>query len=165
MNVKTALALSVLMAAAPALGADSNVRVEPTHLTGPGQLQEQTEKAVIRDYLEAWKTFGTAFEENRPDVLDRDFVGSAKTKMTSAIQQQSALGIHTLYKDRSHDLRVLFYSPEGLSVELADDVEYDVEVVAKGKPTASQAMHARYIVVLTPAELRWKVRVFQSQAE
>jgi hypothetical protein len=166
MTMKSVIVLSTLLAAASAFGADEpNVKVEPSHFTGPGQLQEQTERAVIRDYLEAWKTFDAASEANRPEMLDRDFVGSAKDKLASTIQEQKSLEIRALYKDRSHHLQVLFYSPEGLSIELADNVEYDLEIAAKGKPTAVQGMRARYIVVLTPAELHWKVRVFQSQAE
>lgn len=155
-----------LLASGQAFAADQpDVRVEPPNLSGPGHLQEQTAKAVIRDYLESWKIFSAAFEQNRPDLLDSDFVGSAKDKLTSAIHQQSSLGMTTYYRDRSHALQVLFYSPEGLSIELADNVEYDVDVLINNKLATVQEVHARYIVVLTPAELRWKVRVFQANAE
>jgi hypothetical protein len=164
--MKTRLGIFALLSAAAAFAADQpNVRVETANLSGHGHLEDQTAKAVIRDYIESWKAFGSAFEQNRPDMLDRDFVGSAKDKLASAIREQNTLGIHTRYRDRSHDIQILFYSPEGLSIELADDVEYDVEVLINQKSTTVQQVHARYIVVLTPAELRWRVRVFQANAE
>lgn len=166
--LKVLLTSFTLLTAASAFAADqpgATVRIEPTNFSGAGHLQDQTEKAVIEDYLESWKTFDAAFEQNRADMLDRDFVGSAKDKLASTIQEQGHLGIKTRYIDRSHDLQVLFYSPEGLSIELADNVEYDVQVLINDKLGTVQQVHARYIVVLTPAELRWKIRVFQATAE
>lgn len=164
--LKTMLAFSVLSFAASAFPADQPVvSVEPSNLNWTAHLQDQTEKAVIQDYLQSWQTFSTAFEQNRSDMLDRDFVGSAKEKLASAIREQTSLGVHTRYVDRSHHLQVLFYSPEGLSIELADNVEYDVQVSIKDKKAPIQRMQAHYIVVLTPAEQRWRVRVFQAQAD
>jgi hypothetical protein len=164
--IKTFLAFSAVLVAASAPGAcQAHVGVEATPSAGSGHLQEQTRQAAIRDYLESWKTFSSAFEQNRPDMLNRDFVGGAKDKLASTIQEQSSMGISTRYRDRAHDLKVLFYSPEGLSIELADNVEYDVQVQSKDKSAAAERIRARYIVVLTPAELRWKVRVFQAQGE
>ena len=110
--MKTRLATLVLLTAVSAFAGDQpNVRVEPANLSGPGHLQEQTEKAVIGDYLESWKTFRSAFEQNRPDLLDRDFVGSAKDKLASAIREQNTLGIHTRYRDRSHDIQSVVLFP------------------------------------------------------
>jgi hypothetical protein len=124
-------------------------------------LQEQTGRAAIRDYLSSWQVLTTALEQNRADLLAPDFVGSAKDVLTATIQQQTALGISTHYQDRTHDLQLVFYSPEGLSIELTDNVEYDVQLLDHGRVTAVQHVSARYVVVLTPAEVRWKVRVFQ----
>jgi hypothetical protein len=59
----------------------------------------------------------------------------------------------------------VYYSPEGLSIQLIDNVEYDVEILDHDKVQTTQRVHARYIVVLTPAEVRWRVRVFQAQPE
>jgi hypothetical protein len=71
----------------------------------------------------------------------------------------------TSYQDRSHDIQITFYSPEGLSVELVDNVEYDVQVSDKDKVVATQPVHARYVVVMTPTEVRWRVRVLQAATE
>jgi hypothetical protein len=88
-------------------------------------------------------------------------VGSAKDTLAATIQQQTALGISTRYQDRSHDLQLVFYSPEGLSIELTDNVDYDVQLLDQGRIKTTQHVRARYLIVLTPAEVRWKVRVFQ----
>lgn len=158
-------ALTVVAASSAWCAAQPDVRVEPSHLQGPRALEEQTRSAAIRDYLRAWKTMGTALDRNDPGVLDRDFVGTARDKLADAVQQQSAAGIHTRYQDKSHDIQIVFYSPEGLSIELTDTVQYDVQVLDHDKVQTTQQVSARYIVVLTPAEVRWRVRVFQGQVD
>jgi hypothetical protein len=50
-------------------------------------------------------------------------------------------------------------------VELIDKVEYDVQIIDRDKVKATQRVTGRYIVVLTPAEVRWRVRVFQEESE
>jgi hypothetical protein len=163
---KLALVICAVFALTISLRADQpTVRVEPTNLQGPRVLNEQTRTAVIRDYLQAWQSVRTALEQNRPDLLNRDFVGTAKDKLTDTIHDQVTMGISTRYLDQSHDLQILFYSPEGLSVQLVDNVEYEVQVADHGKTQATQKMHARYVVVMTPAEVRWRVRVFQGGPE
>src|ERR1700757_599184 len=108
---------------------------------------------------------GAAFDQNRVDLLDRDFVGTARDKMAEAIQKQSAAGIHTRYHDKSQEIQIVFFSPEGLSIQLIDNVEYDVQVLNRDKVETTRQVRARYIAVLTPTEVRWRVRVFQAQQE
>jgi len=138
------------------------VRVEAPTLQGPRPLPEQTGTAAIRDYLQAWQSLRAALEQNRSDLLGPAFVGTAKDKLTETIQQQSTLGIRTRYLDRSHDIQIVFYSPEGLSIELTDRVEYDVQILDHEGVKTTQHVNARYVIVLTPAEVRWRVRVFQA---
>ena len=152
-------------AAGQAATVQAVVRIEPSSLKGPRVLQDQTQAAAIRDYLKSWQSFRAAFDANRSDLLDTDFVGNAKDKLAATIQQQTALGVRTKFEDRSHDLQVVFYSPEGLSIELIDRVDYDLQVFVHDKITNTQRVSARYIVVLTPAEVRWRVRVFQAVPE
>ncbi|MGH9607762.1 MAG: hypothetical protein ACRD3N_18910 [Terracidiphilus sp.] len=152
-------------AAAGFAAAQAQVRVEPAHLEGPRPLGKQTQAAAIRDYLQSWQSFKSAFAQNRAALLDADFVGDAHGKLAAAIQEQTALGIRTRYQDRAHDIRIVFYSPEGLSIELTDTVEYGMQVLDHERPVAEQEEHARYIVVLTPSEVRWRVRVFQADPE
>jgi len=164
--VKHLLLLSAFGTALSAFAADQpTVHVQEPHLQGPRELQEQTAKAVVQDYLDAWQSMGKALDQNRPDLLDRDFVGSAKEKLAATIKQQSGAGVHTAYRDRSHDVQILFYSPEGLSIQLADNVEYEVQLSSGGKSVGTQQVKARYIVVLTPTEVRWRVRIFQAQTQ
>jgi predicted PhzF superfamily epimerase YddE/YHI9 len=155
--------LCILFGAALGLGfSQPAVRVESPNLQGPRPLPEQTGNAAIRDYLQSWKSFSAAFEHNRADLLDSAFVGTARNKLAQTIQQQAALGISTRYQDRSHDIQIVFYSPDGLSIELTDKVEYDVQVLDRDRIKTAQHISARYVIVLTPAEVQWRVRVFQA---
>ena len=141
------------------------VRVQPTESLGPRTLEKQTKAAVIRDYLQAWSSFSRAFEQNRADILDADFVGVAREKLEDTIREQAKLGIQTRYRDGAHDIQLVFYSPEGLSLQLVDTVEYDVQILDGEKVVTTQHVRARYVAVLTPTEVRWKVRVFQAEPE
>jgi len=157
------LAGTIVLGAGSALAVgQASVHVQPYHLEGPRQLADQTAKAVVQDYVESWQTLHEALDQNRVDVLDRDFVGAAKDKLTDTIQQQAKFGLHTSYQDRSHDIQLVFYSPEGLSIELTDNVEYDQQVADRDKVLTTQHVSARYTVVLTPSETRWRVRVLQA---
>jgi len=155
-----------LFTAIVALGSDHPaVRLALTESVGPRPVEKQTETAVTRDYLQAWRSMSDALDQNRTDLLDPDFIGTAKEKLATTIREQAKLGIHTRYRDGAHDLQLVFYSPEGLSIQLVDTVEYDMEVVDRDKVLATQHMRARYVTVLTPTEVRWKVRVFQAEPE
>lgn len=158
---RSSLLISVCLAAVP-LVAQPDVRVEPSHLQGPRKLADQTATAVVNNYIEAWMSLRSALEQNRPEQLDRSFVGGARDKLAQTIREQARLGLRTSYHDRSHDVQIVFYSPEGLSVELTDTVQYDVQVRDGDKVIASQPVTQRYLVVLTPTEVRWRVRVFQA---
>lgn len=164
--LRTILLASLLCFTLPVFAADQpDVRVEPPKLQGPRQLQDQTAKSVVQDYLDCWQSMRRALDQNRPDLLDRDFIGSAKDRLAATIKQQSSAGVHTVYHDRSHDVQILFYSPEGLSIQLADTVDYDVQLFDHDKSLGTQHVHTRYIVVLTPTEVRWRVRIFQADAQ
>jgi hypothetical protein len=167
MSVLKLLMLAFIVATPIALLADqATVHVEPSNLqrtTRP--LQRQTETAAVRDYLESWQSLQAALEQNRPGLLGQSFAGTALDKLTETIRQQDAAGIRTHYQDRAHDLQIVAYSPDGLSLQLIDNVVYDQQVLEHDKVLTKQLVHARYIVVMTPAEVRWKVRVFQGEPE
>lgn len=165
MSRSVLLATAALAAASSLATAQASVHVQPSHLEGPRPLAEQTAKAVIQNYVEAWQTLHTALDHNRVDVLDKDFVGAAKDKLVQTIQQQTKAGVRSNYQDCSHDVQITFYSPEGLSIELTDNVEYDEQVLDKDKLLTTKQVSARYVVVLTPSETRWRVRVFQAVTE
>jgi hypothetical protein len=166
MMIKSLLVILSVLATTFAHAAESPaVHVEPTNLQGPRPLEKQTETAAIRDYLQSWQSLRASLEQNRADTLDPDFVGNARDRLTETIQEQAALGIRTRYQDRAHDIQIVFYSPEGLSIQLRDNVEYDVQVLDHDKVQTEQRLRARYIVILTPAEVRWRVRIFQAEPE
>jgi hypothetical protein len=141
------------------------VHVAPLDSVGPRTMEPQTQSSLVRDYLQAWQTMASAFQQNRPEMLDGSFVGAAKDQLLNTIRQQQKLGIQTLYRDQSHDLRVLFYSPEGLSIQILDRVEFEMEVLDNGKTIGKEHIRTNYMVILTPAESKWKVRVFQGGSE
>jgi hypothetical protein len=132
---------------------------------GPREVEDQTRSSVIRDYLQGWKMMDEALNQNRADLLDSTFVGKAKEKLTTTIQDQQKIGIQTSYQAKSHDIKVVFYSPEGLSIQLVDNVEYDVDVRKTGQSLGSNHVRARYMAVLSPTETKWKVRIFQGTTQ
>lgn len=148
-----------------ATSAQAKVRVEPSDLKGARPLQQQTVDAAIHDYLQSWRTLQSAFEQNRAELLDTDFVGDARAKLGKTIQEQAALGIRTRWRDSAHDLQIVFYSPEGLSIQLTDNVAYDAELLEHNKSESKQHLRARYIAVLTPSDSRWRVRILQASPQ
>ena len=159
----------VLLMSATAQAQEPAVRVEPPSAPGApfsGQAARDfsvTKTAVVRDYLEAWRNFRVAFEQNQPDLLSRSFVGGARDTLAAAIAQQASVGLRTRYQDRSHDLQIVFYRPGGGSLQMTDNVEYEQQTLDAHGVAADQAIHARYVIVLTPTETRWAIRIFQAQ--
>jgi hypothetical protein len=165
-DLRFAVAGGCLLATLLLCGFDQpSVRVEPVDPSSPRTPEDQTQQAVVRDYLLAWQTLGNALQSNRPDLLDAAFAGIAKDKLADTIAEQEKLGLQTHYVDRSHDLKLVFYSPEGLSIQLLDTVEYDVEVRDHDKLVGTRHVRTRYVAVLSPTEVRWKVRIFQAEAQ
>lgn len=146
---------------------EPSVHEERPNLHGSHPLDPEgvTEKAVIRDYLESWTSLRNALDSNQVSLLSPEFVGTAHDKVAEAIAQQAKTGIHTRYVDRSHDLQIIFYSPEGLSIELSDNVVYDEQVLQGGAVLGTQTIHARYLAVLTPSDVRWTVRILQPEPQ
>ena len=142
--------------------AQPNVRVDASMPSSPRPIESQTERAVVRDYLQSWKAMDSAFDQNRPDMLAQDFIGGAAEQLSGAIKDQSGLGIRTRYQDISHDIRFVFYSPEGMSIEFTDVVKFNVQVFDHGRLISSKVENARYLVVMTPSEVRWSIRIFQA---
>jgi hypothetical protein len=141
-----------------------SVHLQQPNLQGSRPLETQTQASVVRDYLESWKGLQAALDKNQAALLDSNFVGTARDKLANTIDEQMRAGIHTRYQARAHELQFVFYSPDGSSIQLIDTVDYDEQVVDHDKVLASKPMHERYVVVMTPSEVRWRVRLFQSEA-
>jgi len=158
------LSLAAVLATPLAFGQDA-VRVEPTAFQGPRPLASQTQASVIRDYLDAWKSLSAALDQNRPDLLGQDFVGVARDRFAQTIEEQRKFGLSARYLEPSHDIQIIFYSPEGLSIQLVDNIEYSEQLLDRGRLVTTQPVRARYVAVLTPSEVRWRVRVLQSETQ
>ncbi len=144
------------------VGADRpSVDLAIANTEGSRAVEKQTQNSVVRDYLAAWHAMGRAMAQNQPELLDAFFVGAAKDKLEETVRAQQNLGIQSAYQEQSHHLQIVFYSPEGLSIQLLDDVEYDVVIGKQGKTLGTQHVRTRYVAVLTPTESKWKVRIFQ----
>ena len=124
-------------------------------------VEELTRKSVARDYAKAWHSLAQALEQNRADLIDNDFVGVAEEKFAAAVAAQAKAGLRTRYLDHGHKLDVLFYSPEGLSIELRDTAQLERQVLDGDKVIHSEQVTAHYISLMTPTEVRWKVRLLQ----
>jgi len=152
---------AILAAVLLSASTEPTVHVAPMDSVGPRPVEEQTQSSVIRDYLLAWQTMNETLSQNRTDQLDTVFVGKAREKLAETVHEQQSIGIETSYLPKSHDIKVVFYSPEGLSIQLLDEVEYDVDIKKGGQSIGSERVRARYVAVLSPTETRWKVRVLQ----
>jgi len=130
---------------------------------GPRDLssEEQTQKAIVRDYGKAWKTLNEALSANNPQLLGDVWVGVAKDKWLSQIKDQKTSGLSTKYIDRGHKLDALFYSAEGSALQLRDTAQVETQVLDGGKVVGSDTATVHYIVVMTPTVDHWQVRVSQ----
>lgn len=128
---------------------------------GPREIEDTTQEAITRDYARAWNSLSTALAENRPDVLDADFVGVALDALRERVTQQQQSGLRTRYVDRGHKLQAIFYSTEGSAIQLRDTAQFEVQFMDGDKLLNSEQRTQNYTVVMTPGENRWKVRVLQ----
>jgi hypothetical protein len=128
----------------------------------PRRLEETTMISVQRDYSHAWRSMAAALEENKLDLLDQDFVGVAKDKLTQSITQQRALGLKRRYIDHGHQLEVIFYSVDGSAMEVQDTARLEIQELDGDKLVHSEQGTFHFLAVLTPAENSWKVRLLES---
>lgn len=162
--IRRAILLTCALALPAMLSAqEPSVKVEPPDLHGSRPLEGQTATAVVRDYLQSWQSLRSALDQNQASLLNADFIGTARTRLAGAIAEQRKQGLHTRYQDRSHDVQIIFYSLEGGSIEMTDDVAYDEVILAQDKVLTSQPMEVRYLILMTPAEGRWRVRVLEAE--
>ncbi len=132
---------------------------------GPREMEDATRASIARAYSRAWQTLAQAMEQNRADLLDASFLGAAREHLAQAIADQSKNGMRRRYVDRGHKVEVLFYSPEGLSVQLRDRAQYEVEVLDGDSVIQREQVTVNYIALLTPTEVTWKVRALQAVPE
>ena len=94
-------------------------------------------------------------------MLDQYWVGVARDKFQRLIDDESRTGIQVRYRDISHNLQAVFYPSDGAALLLYDNVQLEMKVMRSKQVIRSQKMSARYLVLMTPAQDRWVVRVLQ----
>jgi hypothetical protein len=129
------------------------------------QVEELTKKAVARDYASAWRSLAEALGNNNAGLLENDFVGVAQQKLQERVAEQAKAGLRTRYIDHGHQLDVLFYSPEGSSIQVRDTARLEIQVLDGETLVHSEQVTLHYISLLTPTEVRWKVRLLQAVPE
>ncbi len=149
-----------MLAAAPAT---TQPKIElNTSAATPRDVEDTTAKAIVRDYGSAWSTLSRALAEDRADLLGSAFVGVAQEKLAQKIAQQKAAGLRTRYLDRGHQLDAVFYSPEGSAMQLRDTAQMEIQYLDGNNVVARENVTAHYLVLMTVAEDRWKVRVIEA---
>ncbi len=146
---------SVLAAAAPAVSMD-------TENTGPRKVEDTTQRAVTRDYAAAWQDMADALEQNRADLLNTSFIGTAQQKLAATIAEQRKAGLHQRIVDKGHHVETVFYSPEGSALELHDSADLELQVLDGSRVVHAEDTTVRYVALLTAAENSWKVRVLEA---
>lgn len=154
-----AILLSRGVIAAPS---DSSIQVKiDTSQATPRDVEDQTQQSIIRDYGKAWQSLEQALENNRADALNANFVGYARDRWGGTISEQAKAGMSRRVQDRGHQLQVVFYSVEGSAMELRDTAQFEIQYLDGGKVVHSERVTGHYMVLMTPAENSWKVRILQ----
>lgn len=132
-----------------------------TSKAGPRDVEDQTKDSIVRDYGKAWHSLEQALEDNRPDLLNADFVGYAQDHWLHTVKAQEAAGLSRRIVDQGHHLQVIFYSPDGSAMQLRDTAQLEIQYRDGSKVIHTEKLSAQYLVLMTPAENSWKVRVLQ----
>ncbi len=162
-----ALGLFLLLALASTTHAASPAPVQSpiqsfnTDSAAPRPVEETTALAVQRDYAQAWQSLVAALGENRAELLDENFTGGARQQWQDAIHAQQKNGLNRLIVDHGHQVRVRFYSLDGSALEAMDTADLEIQYHEGSKLLSSERIQAHYLVLLTPAENSWKIRILQ----
>lgn len=157
--------LLVISSATPliirAFAADApKVEVTATNVQ-PREVEDVTRAAIEREYTHSWKSLVNALENNNAGALDANFTGTARKMLGDRIAQQLKAGTSVKIIDRGHTAQIIFYSPEGSSIQLKDTADLEIQYRSGGKVLHSENVKQNYIALLTVGEERWKVRVLQ----
>lgn len=155
------LALAATTHAAPPVPVQSPVQSFNIDSAAPRPVEETTALAVQRDYSQAWQSLVAALEENRAEMLDENFTGGARQQWQDAIRAQRKNGLSRRIVDHGHQVRVRFYSLDGSALEAIDTADLEIQYREGSKLLSSERVQTHYLVLLTPAENSWKIRILQ----
>ena len=133
-----------------------------TQNVGPRDLEDITARSVQRAYAMAWSEMGDALDQNKPSLLNPHFTGFARDEFGARIADQQKLGLHTRIVDHGHKATAVLYPADGLSIQLRDVAQLEIQVMSGDKVLSTENVTRHYVVVLTPAETSWKVRILQA---
>ena len=124
----------------------------------PREIEQRTGEMITKDYAQAWQDFGACMDSNRTDLLNDYFTGEAKLRLTLLISDQRKSGIRTQYEDHGHEVKAVFYSPDGGEMQLEDLAQLEIQVFDGQKIIYSSTTPQKYLVLMTPGADRWYVR-------
>ena len=127
----------------------------------PREMEDTTEKAIVRDYAAAWEALAAGLRNNDVNALDAGLTGFARDQFAAAIADQKQSGLKVRYTDRGHQLEALFYSPDGSAMQLRDTAQLTRELLDGDKVVKREDITAHYYVLMSVAEDRWKLRSIQ----
>jgi hypothetical protein len=131
----------------------------------PRPVEEATANAIQREYAAAWDAMSAALEQNRPDLLDQQFVGVQRDRLAQQIDQQKKNGMATRILSPQHSIEAVFYSTEGSAMQLRDTAQVETQILDGGKIVGSTKRTAKYLVTMSVVGDRWKVRMLQEIGE
>jgi hypothetical protein len=131
----------------------------------PRAIEQRTGETVTRDYAHAWQDLAEALEGNRSDLLKEYFTGTAKDRLIQRITDQRKAGMHTRYVDHGHQVRAVFYSPDGGEMQLVDQAQIEVQVFDGQKQIYTANKPQKYLVLMTPGADRWYVRSLETVSD
>lgn len=132
-----------------------------TSNAAPRDVEDQTKDSITRDYAKAWQALEQALEQNRPELLNADFVGYAQDHWLQTVKAQKTAGLSRRIVDQGHHVQIIFYSPDGSAMQLRDTAQLEIQYRDGSKVVHSEKLSSQYLVLMTPAENSWKVRVMQ----
>jgi len=132
---------------------------------GPREVEDTTQKAIVRDYSLAWQAMTTALANNDSAPLRQNFVGFALDQFVQRVKDQQGAGIKTRIIDHGHKVDAIFYSKDGSAMQLRDTASIETQVLEGDKVVHSDQAQIQYYAVMTSAEDRWKLRVLESSPE
>jgi hypothetical protein len=131
----------------------------------PRPIEQRTGETVTRDYAQAWQDLADALDSNRSDLLQDYFTGEARDRLTQRISDQKKTGLRTRYQDHGHQVKAVFYSPDGGEMQLVDQAQIDTQVFDGATPIYTAHSTYTYLVLMTPGADRWYVRSLESFPE
>jgi len=163
-RLKDLVAATVLLAAATGAWAQNQPHVSlDAEKLGPRPIEQLTGTNIVRSYALAWRDLANALSQNRPELLNEQFIGFAKDQFRERISAQSHSGLHVEIRDQGHRLKAVFYSLDGGIMQLIDDAQIETKVFDGRNLIYSDNAPRRYLVLMTPGADRWYIRSMQSQ--